>query len=94
MNKPSDTTKLVLKKSKKYLFFKVLISIVYRAIAMITPILFSQVVNHVTNGDYKSAFTIASCAVFVVIILECVILLILISRILKMAQMDSFTTQK
>ena len=68
MNKPSDTTKLVLKKSKKYLFFKVLISIVYRAIAMITPILFSQVVNHVTNGDYKSAFTIASCAVFVVII--------------------------
>ena len=68
MNKPSDTTKLVLKKSKKYLFFKVLISIVYRAIAMITPILFSQAVNHVTNGDYKSAFTIASCAVFVVII--------------------------
>lgn len=68
MNKPSDATKLVLKKSKKYLFFKVLISVIYRAIAMITPILFSQAVNHVTNGDYKSAFTIASCAVFVVII--------------------------
>ena len=68
MNKPSDATKLVLKKSKKYLFFKVLISVIYRAIAMITPILFSQAVNHVTNGDYKSAFTIASCAVFFVII--------------------------
>lgn len=68
MNKPSDATKLVLKKSKKYLFFKVLISVIYRAIAMITPILFSQAVNHVTNGDYKSAFAIASCAVFVVII--------------------------
>ena len=68
MNKPSDATKLVLKKSKKYLFFKVLISVIYRAIAMITPILFSQAVNHVTNGNYKSAFAIASCAVFVVII--------------------------
>ena len=68
MNKPSDATKLVLKKSKKYLFFKVLISIVYRAIAMITPILFSNAVNYVTNGDYKSAFAIASCAAFVVII--------------------------
>jgi len=68
MNKPSGATKLVLKKSKKYLFFKVLISVIYRAIAMITPILFSQAVNHVTNGNYKSAFAIASCAVFVVII--------------------------
>lgn len=68
MNKPSDSTKLVLKKSKKYLIFKTIISIIYRAIAMITPILFSEAVNDVTAGNYKKAFYIAILAVFVVVL--------------------------
>lgn len=68
MKKPSDATRHVLKKSKKHLIFKFIVSIIYRAIAMITPILFSTAVNDVTNGNYKKAFIIALCSVFVVIL--------------------------
>ena len=53
MKKASDPTKLVLKKSKKFLIIKILCSFIYRAIAMITPILFSTAVNEVTNGNYN-----------------------------------------
>lgn len=68
MNKSSDATKIVLKKSRKYLILRFLCSLVYRAIAMITPILFSTAVNEVTNGSYKNAIFISICAIFTVIL--------------------------
>lgn len=68
MNKPSDATKIVLKKSRKYLILRFLCSLVYRAIAMITPILFSTAVNEVTNGSYKNAIFISIGAIFTVIL--------------------------
>lgn len=68
MKKPSDATKLVLKKSKKHLFFRFFCSLVYRAIAMITPILFSSAVNEVTNGDYGKAIQISLIAIMCVIV--------------------------
>ncbi len=68
MKRPSDATKYVLKKSKKYVIFKLLVSIAYRAMAMITPILLSTAVNEVTDGRYKNAIFISLGAVFLVIL--------------------------
>lgn len=68
MKKASDPTKIVLKKSKKFLIIKILCSFIYRAIAMITPILFSTAVNEVTNGNYEKAIYISIGAVFAVIV--------------------------
>ena len=68
MKKPSDVTKLVLKKSKKYIIFRVFVSVVYRAIAMIIPILLSTVINHATRGDYDKAISISIISIVVVII--------------------------
>lgn len=68
MNKPSDATKYVLKKSKKHLTIKFICALIYRAIAMITPILFSEAVNEVTNGNYKGALLISLGAIVMVII--------------------------
>ncbi len=68
MNKPSDATRVVLKRSKKYLFLRFLCSLIYRAIAMITPILFSTAVNEVTNGKYNNALLISIGAIFTVIL--------------------------
>ena len=68
MKKASDPTKFVLKKSKKFLIIKILCSFIYRAIAMITPILFSTAVNEVTNGNYEKAIYISIGAVFAVIV--------------------------
>lgn len=66
MKKPSDATKLVLKKSRKYIFFRGICSLIYRGIAMITPILFSEAVNYVTNGDYKKAIFISIAGILAV----------------------------
>lgn len=68
MKKPSDATKIVLKKSKKYLILRFICSLIYRAIAMITPILFSTAVNEVTNGAYNNAILISVGAIFTVIL--------------------------
>ncbi len=68
MNKPSDATKIVLKKSRKYLVLRFVCSLIYRAIAMITPILFSTAVNEVTNGAYQNAIFISIGAIFIVIL--------------------------
>ena len=68
MKKPSDVTKLVLKKSKKHIIFRVFVSIVYRAIAMIIPILLSTAINHATHGDYDKAISISIISIVVVII--------------------------
>lgn len=68
MKKANDATKLVLKKSRKFIIIKIIISILYRAIAMITPILFSTCVDYVTNGMYKNAMFIAMGAILLVII--------------------------
>ena len=68
MNKPKDVTKKVLLNSKKDVIFKTICSIIYRAIAMITPILFSNAVNEVTVGNYKKAIFIALIAIVAVII--------------------------
>ena len=66
MKKPSDATKLVLKRSRKYIFFRAICSLIYRGIAMITPILFSEAVNYVTNGDYKKAIFISIAGILAV----------------------------
>ena len=63
MKKPSDATKLVLKKSRKYIAFRGLCSLIYRGIAMITPILFSNAVNLITAGKYKSAIIMSIIAI-------------------------------
>ena len=68
MKKPCDVTKAVLKKSKKYIVIKTIISILYRAIAMLTPILFSQAVDLVTAADYEKAFYISIAAIVMVIV--------------------------
>ena len=68
MNKPSDVTKEVLKKSKKLILFRFFTSLVYRAIAMIIPILFSSAVDNATNGLYNKAILISIIAIIVVII--------------------------
>lgn len=68
MKKASDATKIVLKKSKKYIIIKFIISILYRAIAMVTPILFSICVDYVTAGKYKDAMFIALAAVTLAIV--------------------------
>lgn len=68
MNKPSDATKIVLKKSKKYLILRTLSSLTYRSIAMIIPVLFSTAVNEVTNGVYQKALFISIGAIFTVIL--------------------------
>ena len=68
MKKANDATKLVLKKSRKFIIIKIIISILYRAIAMITPILFSTCVDYVTNGMYKNAMFIAMGAILLVVI--------------------------
>ena len=67
MKKPSDVTKIVLKKSKKHIIIKTLISIAYRGIAMLTPILFSKAVDLVTAGDYTNAIYISIGAIVLVI---------------------------
>ena len=68
MNKPSDVTKLVLKKSKGAIFLRIFVSLVYRAIAMIIPILLSSVVDKATNGKYQEAIIVAVVSIVVVII--------------------------
>lgn len=68
MKKPSDATKLVLKKSRKYIFLRGICSLIYRGIAMITPILFSEAVNYVTDGDYKKAIFISIAGILAVAI--------------------------
>ena len=68
MKKPSDATKLVLKKSRKYIFLRGICSLIYRGIAMITPILFSEAVNYVTDGDYKKAIFISVAGILAVAI--------------------------
>ena len=67
MKKPSDATRQVLLKSKKYILFRGVCSLIYRGIAMITPILFSEAVNFVTDGDYKKAIWISIVAILAVI---------------------------
>ncbi len=68
MKKPGDVTKIVLKKSMKFVVLKSIISIIYRAIAMITPILFSSAVDYITVGDYTNAFYISIVAIVMVIV--------------------------
>lgn len=63
MKKPSDATKMVLIKSRKYIALRGLCSLIYRGIAMITPILFSNAVNLITAGKYKSAIIMAIIAI-------------------------------
>lgn len=66
MKKPSDATKLVLKKSRKYIFLRGICSLIYRGIAMITPILFSNAVNLVTAGNYSKSILVAVIAILAV----------------------------
>lgn len=68
MKKPSDATWYVLKKSKKYIFWKIIISIIYRGIIMITPIIFGAAVDMVTAGKYRDAILISLCGVLAVIL--------------------------
>ena len=68
MKKPSDVTKLVLKKSKKFVIFRFIISLVYRAIAMIIPILLSMVVDAATAGKYQQAIIISLVAILSILI--------------------------
>ena len=68
MKKPSDATWYVLKKSKKYIFWKIIISIIYRGILMITPIIFGAAVDKVTAGRYREAILISLCGVLAVIL--------------------------
>ena len=68
MKKPSDVTKLVLKKSKKFIFLRFIVSIIYRGIAMIIPILLSSVVNAATKGLYKQAIIISILSIVAIII--------------------------
>lgn len=68
MKKPSDATKLVLKKSRKYIALRGICSLIYRGIAMITPILFSNAVNLITNGKYKSALLMSIVAILTAIL--------------------------
>lgn len=68
MKKPSDVTKLVLKKSKKFVIFRFIISLVYRAIAMIILILLSMVVDAATGGKYKQAIIISLVAILSILI--------------------------
>ena len=68
MNKPSDSTKKVLKHSRKYIIFKTIVSLIYRGIAMLTPILFSMAVDEVTNGKFKTGIIISIIGVIAVVI--------------------------
>ena len=68
MKKPSDVTKLVLKKSSKYIFFRTVVSVIYRAIAMLIPILLSSVIDYATKGEYKKAFSITIISIIAVVI--------------------------
>lgn len=68
MKRPSDATKLILKKSRKYIIFRGICSLIYRGLAMITPILFSKAVDFVTAGDYDKAVWIAIIAILTVVI--------------------------
>ena len=68
MKKPSDATKLVLKKSRKYIALRGVCSLVYRGIAMITPILFSNAVNLITAGKYKSAIMMSLIAILTAVL--------------------------
>lgn len=68
MNKPSDVTKKVLKKSRKLVFLRFITSLIYRGIAMIIPILFSLAVDNATNGEYEKAFIMSFVSIFVVIL--------------------------
>lgn len=68
MKKPSDVTKVVLKKSKKFIFLRFIVSIIYRGIAMIIPILLSSVVNAATKGLYKQAIIISILSIVAIII--------------------------
>ena len=68
MKKPSDATWYVLKKSKKYIFWKIIISIIYRGILMLTPIIFGAAVDMFTAGKYRDAILISLCGVLAVIL--------------------------
>ncbi|MBO5376031.1 MAG: ABC transporter ATP-binding protein [Bacilli bacterium] len=68
MKKPSDATKTVLKKSRKYIIFRGICSLIYRGIAMITPILFSSAVDLVTDGNYGKAIWISIVAIIAVVV--------------------------
>ena len=67
MNRPSDVTKSVLKKSKKYIALRFIGSLMYRGTAMIIPILISMVVNEVTSGNYEKSVLISCLAILCVI---------------------------
>ena len=75
MKKPSDVTKLVLKKSSKYIFFRTVVSVIYRAIAMLIPILLSSVIDYATKGEYKKAFSITIIAIIAVVIYRIFVIL-------------------
>ena len=68
MNKPSDPTIQVLKQSKKHLFFRILVCLIYRGIAMIVPILLSTVIDEATNGRYQTAIMLAVIAILTIVI--------------------------
>ena len=68
MKKPSDATKYVLSKSKKYIFWKIIISIIYRGIIMLTPIIFGAAVDKVTAGEFKEAILISLSGLLAVIL--------------------------
>lgn len=68
MKKPSDITKIVLKKSKKAIFIRFVTSLIYRGLAMIIPILFSLAVDNATDGIYDKAIIMSIVSIFVVII--------------------------
>lgn len=68
MNKPSDVTKHVLKKSKKLVIFRFIVSLIYRALAMIIPILYSLAVDKATNKLYNEAIIICIISILIVII--------------------------
>ena len=68
MNKPSDVTKRVLKKSKSLVIFRFFVSLIYRSLAMVIPILFSLAVDKATNNEYNSAISLALISIGVVIL--------------------------
>ena len=68
MKKPGDVTKKVLKKSTKYIVLKSIISILYRGIAMLTPILFSKAVDFINAGNFERALYISVAALIIVIV--------------------------
>lgn len=67
MNKPQDATIKVLKKSKYLIALKVFVSLLYRAIAMIIPILLSKVIDFATEGIFNKAIYVSIFSLFVAV---------------------------